>query len=232
MQGVVAAVGQVAIHGHHVGQPADLARHHDPVVREPDLLGGLGRREGASHHGLSQHVRPRPRLWQAGVLLHQRVHELGVKRAGVDADAHGLTVVDGGLDHLGEVAVVPGPPAHVARVDPELGEGVGHLRELTQQRVAVVVEVAHHRHVHVVHVAQALHDLGHHCRGLAVVHGDTHDLGAGAREFGHLRGGAGGILGVGVGHGLDHHRGAATHRDVAHHALRAHASGPFHGPGV
>ena len=108
-----------------------------------------------------------------------------------------------------------GPAADVAGVDAVLGERLGAVRELAQQRVAVVVEVADQRHLDAVLVAQAVADLGHPGGRGAVVDRDPHDLRARLGELGHLAGGAHGVGRVGVGHRLDDHRRAAADVDAA-----------------
>ena len=55
-------------------------------------------------------------------------------------------MLDGGPDDRLEMLVVALGP-DVARVDPVLGQGGGHLRVLDQEQMAVVVEVADDRHV-------------------------------------------------------------------------------------
>jgi len=76
------------------------------------------------------------------------------------------------------------------------------------------MEVADQRHVEV-HRQQALAYARHGGSGLAGIDGDAHDLGAGARQFGALRGGGNDVGGVGVGHRLHHHRGVAADDDAA-----------------
>ena len=182
---------------------------------EPQLLGRLGGGRRALHHRLAQHGLGGQRLVAAPVLVHQGVEQLRVERAGVDADPDRASVVHRRPHHRGEVRVVAGAAAHVARVDAVLGQGLGAVRELAQQRVPVVVEVAHQRHRDAVHVAQAVADLGHPRRRGAVVDRDAHDLRAGLGQLRHLAGGRGRVGGVGVGHRLDHDGGAAADLDVA-----------------
>ena len=232
VQRVVAARGEVAVHGHHVRQAADLARDDDAVVPQADLLRGGRGRERALHHGLAEHLCPGNGVRPAGIRLHQAVEELGIERPGVDADPHGPVVIDRGLDHGGEVPVMPRPPPHVAGVDAELGKCLRHGGELRQERMPVEVEVAHQGHVAAVVIAEACRDLGHPGRGLAVVHGDPDQLRPGSREFRDLLRRGHGVLGVGVGHRLHHDGGAATDGHAADEAARAHATGPLHGPGV
>ena len=53
-------------------------------------------------------------------------------------------------------------------------------------------------------------DVRHRCRGLVAVDRDAHELGAGARQCGHLARGAFDVGGVGVGHRLHDDRRAAA----------------------
>ena len=201
-------------------------------MRQPDLLGSQSRVERASHHGVAQHIAACGRLWQGGVLLHQRVHQLRVKRAGVDPDANGFAVLNRSLDHGCEVAVVPRPPPHVAGVDPELRKRLCRLWKLLEQCVSVEVEVAHDGHLDAMYVAKARHDFRHLCRRISVVHRDAHDLRPGVRQLGNLQRRTHGVFRIGVRHRLHHHRSVATNDDVAHMALHACSTGATHGAGV
>jgi len=73
------------------------------------------------------------------------------------------------------------------------------------------MEVADDRGRHA-HPQQALLDVRHRCGRLVAINRDTHHLGPGPRQCGNLLGGRFHVRRVGVGHGLDHDRGAATHR--------------------
>jgi hypothetical protein len=145
--------------------------------------------------------------------------------APVDADAHRLAVADRRLDHGGELLVALGALADVARVDAVLGERARALGELRQQLVAVVVEVADQRHVAAGGV-QPRADRGHLRGRLRRVHRDAHQLRAGAPQLLDLARRRCGVGGVGIGHGLHHHRRAAADGDRAHHdAARRPARG-------
>ena len=143
---VVATGGQEPIHVDEVADAADLGADDDPVVTEPGRLRQLGRAERRLEHRVDHHVAGIARLGSRGVRVHQLGQDGLIERAPVDADPHGLPVVDGDLDDRREVLVVA-LRADVARVDPVLGQGRGHLRVLDQQLVAVVVEVADDRDV-------------------------------------------------------------------------------------
>ena len=71
-----------------------------------------------------------------------------------------------------------------------LASACGHLREVGQQPMAVVVEVADQRDV-VAEQVEPLADQRHGARRVVVVDGDPHDLGAGAGELDHLARGGG-----------------------------------------
>ena len=94
-----------------------------------------------------------------GVLVHQLRQQRLVERAPVDADADRLVPFHRDADDRLEVLVVA-LGADVARVDAVLGEIARRFGILDQQLVAVVVEVADHRHAdaQVVELAADLRD--------------------------------------------------------------------------
>ena len=191
---------------------------------QPELLGGLGRRQRAGDHRLADDHVGRLRIGSAGVEVHQFVEQLRIERPEVHPDPHRPVVVDRHAHNLGEVGVVTGAAADVAWVDPVLGQGVRTVGELAQQRVTVVVEVAHERDLNAVDLVQALADLGHLGGAGAIVDGNPDDLRTRARQVGNLRRRADGVGRVGVGHRLHQHRGAATDGDPADAAGNARAS--------
>src|SRR5262249_55159953 len=140
--------------------------------------------------------------------------------APIDADAHGLAVVDGHLDDGVEVVVVMLAP-DVSRIDAVLGEGFGAGGVLREEHVAVVVEVADHGHLHLPD------DLRGRARGLVVVHGDAHELAARGVERIDLGDGGRYVGGVGVGHRLDDDGPLAADRDAAH--VHGHGLPPLRG---
>ena len=142
VQGVVAAGGEVGVDVDEVADAGDLGGEDDLVVAQAVALGGLGGVERADDHGFHHDVAGGQRARRAGVLVHHAGEQRLVERAPVDADADGLLVLDGALDHDLEVVVVFLADGGVAGVDAVLGEGAGGGGVLLEQEVAVVVEVA------------------------------------------------------------------------------------------
>ena len=148
------------------------------------------------------------------VLVHQAGQQLLVEAAPVDADAHGLAVLQRQLDDGGELAVALGLEADVAGIDAVLVERLGAGGILGEQRVAVVVEVADQRHGRA-HLRQPVADVRHGLGGLVAVDRDAHDLGAGAGKLGRLARGRLDVGRVGVGHRLHDDRRIAADDDAA-----------------
>src|SRR5215472_4741645 len=220
MQGVVGARRQLAIDVHEVLHARDLGGEDDAIVRKAGLLGQLRGLDGALDHGVHGHVAGAQRLAQLRVRVHHAREQVLVEAAPVDADAHGLAVVDGHLDDGVEVVVVV-LATDVARIDAVLGEGFGAGGVLGEEHVAVVVEIADHGHLHL------LDDLRYGARGLVVVHGDTHQLTARGVERIDLGDGGGYVGGIGVGHGLDDDGPLAADLDAAH--VHGHGLPPLRG---
>ena len=143
---VVASGGQQPVDVHEVADPRDLRAHDDPIVRQTGLLGQLGRTEGRFEHRLDHHVPRRAGRSQAGVRLHERGQQRRVQRPPVHPDPDRPIVLEGDAHDRLEVLIAP-LGAHVAGVDPVLRERAGRLRVLHEEKVAVVVEVAHDRRV-------------------------------------------------------------------------------------
>ena len=215
MQGVVAAPGQFPVDGDEGLHAAHLAGDDDAVVGQAQGLGRLGALQGGADEGLAHDRLGGQGIGAGGVLVHEAGQEGLVEAAPVDADAHRLVVTHGGLDEGGELLVALGAAAHVARVDAQLGEGGHRLGVFVHQAVAVEVEVAHQGHGQALGL-QARADLGQGGHGRLGVDGDAHQFGAGAVQLGHLGDGGVHVGGVGVGHGLHHHRGAAAEGDALH----------------
>ena len=238
MQRVVTAAGQFSIDGYHVLHVGDLGRQHDGVAGKANAFCLLGAFDGRGDKGLAHDGLGVPGLGVCRVGVHQaRQHGL-VKRAPVDTDAHRLAVAAGGLDHGAVVVVALGAAAHVARVDAVLGQCLGTLGEIVQQLVAVVVEVAHQRHL-AAHAIELFTNGGNFGCGGRGVDGDADQLGAGLGQRAGLDGRGDGLGGVGVGHRLHDHRPVAADQDLvvipAHHHLAGAAalSGAYrHGIGM
>src|SRR6185503_3785331 len=167
------------------------------------------------------------------IFIHQPGEQLLVEASPVDADAHRLRVPDRALDHGRELLIALHALADVAGIDAVLGEGLRAIGILREQLVAVVVEIADQRHLAVARV-EPLADARHLRRGLGRIDRDAHQLGAGARQRLDLPRGRLGVLGVGIGHRLHHHRRTAADahvldRDLARnpaiHGLRNSAQG-------
>ena len=112
---------------------------------EPELLGAARAFECRDDQRLPHDVRRIDRFGAAGVLVHHPREQVLVEAAPVDADADGLAVSAGDLDHLRELRVALAAAADVARVDPVLGERCRAAWMLAQQLVTVEVKVAHDR---------------------------------------------------------------------------------------
>src|SRR6185437_4111284 len=202
VQSVVAAAGELSVDVDEVADAGDLGGEDDLVAAEAVALGGGGVVQRGDDHGLHHDVARGKRIGAARVLVHHFGEEGLVERTPVDADAHGLLVLDGDLDHGAEVLVVLAPDGAVAGVDAVLGERGGGLGIFGEEDVAVVVEVADDGRGPALG-ADAFDDGGDGCRRGFGVDGDTDELGAGAGERGDLLDGGFGVGGVGVGHRLD-----------------------------
>ena len=191
------------------------------------LLGERGRSGRARHHRFDHHVAGVERIGPARVLVHHLREQLLVEAPPVHPDPHGLAVGEGDVDDRAEVLVAP-LGADVSGIDAVLGEGGGTRGVFRQQQVAVVVEVADDRHVHLGH------DGGHGLRGGVVVDRDPHQLASRLMQGPHLRRGGVHVRGVGVGHRLDDDRVRAAHlhtRDVHDRRLPALISAA-HAPNI
>src|SRR5690606_38470305 len=133
MQGIVAAGGQVTIHGDKILHVADLARQDDGVAAQPEFFGAPCIADGRHYQGVAHYRLRFPGLRALAVLVHFARHEFVVEAAPVDADAHRLVVPAGDFDHLREVIVAPLAAAHVARIDAVLGKRLGAIGKLREQ---------------------------------------------------------------------------------------------------
>ena len=208
---MVAASGQRTVDTDQVLHPAHLARQDDAIAAQPDLLGpGRALQRRCDHH-FAHHLIGVQRLRHARVFIHHLRDQALVQRAPVHADAHGLVVGDGGLDHARELGIPFLTAADIAGIDAVLGERLRALGVLGQQAVSVEMEIADQGYRHTARV-QPLADRRHRARRLLAVDGDTHQLRAGTCQIGDLVDGSRGVGGICVGHRLhDHGRVSADH---------------------
>ena len=238
MQWIVATAGQFGIDRHHVLHVRHLGRQHDAVARQADAFGLLRTLDGGSDQRLTHHGLGIPRVGAFRVGVHQPGQHGLVQRAPVHADAHRLVILAGRLDHGAVVVVAPRTGTDVAGVDPVLGQGSRAFGKIVQQLVAVVVEVAHQRHL-AAHAIELFADGGDFGCGGRGIDGDADQLGAGLGQRTGLDGRGNGLGGIGVGHRLHDHRSVAADQDLvvipAHHHLAGAAalSGAYrHGIGM
>ena len=215
MQRVIAASGELRVDGDQVLHVRDLAREDDRVFRHADRFGELRAADCRGHERLADDVRRVERMGRAGVLIHQARQQLLVEAPPVDADAHGLAVVDRTLDHHGELRVAPRAGADVAGVDPVLGECLRTVGKIAEQLVSVVVEIADQRHV-AAECVEPLADLRDGSRRFGGVDGNPHKLGAGVGKRFDLCDRGRHVGRVRVRHRLDDDRRAAADAYAAH----------------
>ena len=175
----------------------------------------ISRQERRLHHRLPGDGPGRARFGQVVVLVHQPGQEFLVERAPIDADAHRLVVADGGLDDRAKLPIALVLEADIAGIDAVFGERLGASGMIGEKLVADIMEVADERDVD----AQAIQPLAHLRNGrggFVAIDGDAHDFGAGARKRCDLGDRRIHIRRVGVGHRLNHDRGASADQDAAH----------------
>jgi hypothetical protein len=169
-------------------------------------------------------------LRRCGVLVHQTGEQLLIETAPIDTDADRLVMLQRLLDDGRELPVALGLESDVAGIDAILVERLRAGRVFAEQRVAVVMEVAHQRHVDA-HPRQPVADMRHGLCRLVAVHRDAHDLGAGACQVGTLLRGRGDVRGIGVGHRLHDDGGIPADEDptdVDRHGTSALGKGAGH----
>ena len=105
-------------------------------------------------------------------------------------------------------------PADVAGVD---ADGVDALLRAAQSIAVVEMDVRHHGDV------DALLDGAYRVGGRLVGNGHPDDLASGLLQLEDLGHSGLHIVGLGIAHGLNGHRGAAAHGDSAHQDLSCHA---------
>ncbi|MNI35030.1 hypothetical protein D3C73_890410 [compost metagenome] len=229
MQGVITTGGQVAVDSDQVLHMADLARQDDGITAQAKFFSALRVGDGRHDQRVTHHGLGLPGLRAAAVFVHLARHQLVIQAAPVHANTHGLVVTASHFDHLREVVVAPLAAAHIAGVDPVLGQRLRALRKLRKQLVAVVVEVSNQRHIHA-HAIKLFANGDHFAGRLGRVHRDPYQLGAGQRQFLDLDRRGDRVGGIGVGHGLHHDRGIAPNHDNAIAPFHRHgAGGATHG---
>ena len=126
-----------------------------------------------------------------------------LKRTGIDADTNRTARGARSIDHRIDL----GPIADIAGIDAQLGStGLNG----TNGELMVKVDIGDNRHRRFgTDGAETLK------RGLGG-HAHAHDIAASLRQRAHLRKRCLGIGGIGAGHGLNHHRRAATDLHAAH----------------
>ncbi len=212
---VVAARGKSPIHLDQVAYAGNLGRENDPIVGQTGRFCQLGRSDGAFDHGFDHDLMGIARLGLAGVCIHHLGQDVLIERAPVDADPDRLVVRDRDPNDGGEVIVVVPARAHVPRIDPVLGQGFCRLRELGQQLVAVVVEVADDRNGQS-EAADFPDDIRHGGSGCLRIDRDSDQLRPGVGQPGNLDGRGVGIGGVRIGHRLNDDWVIAADHDPAH----------------
>ena len=212
MQRVAAALGELRVDADEILHRRHLRREDDAVGCEPQLLGALSRDERRLHDRL---VHDGARiLWRIAlrVLVHQARQQLLIERAPVDADAHRLCVPQRDVDDGAELPVLLLLEADVAGIDAVLVERFRRGGVLAQQLVADVVEVADERHAHAA-AREPVADMRHGLSRFVAIDRDAHELGACARQRGHLIDGCVDVGRIGVGHRL-HDDGMAAADDA------------------
>ena len=136
------------------------------------------------------------------------------QRAAVDSDADGDAAPPAGLGHRFH----PVFSADVAGVDAHL---VAPRRNAFQGQPVVEVDIHHQRD------GNALPNGAHGPCGGPVGHRHPDDLAARRLQAPDLLHGGRHVVGAGVGHGLDAHRGAAAHRNAADQNLFCHCPVPL-----
>ena len=123
--------------------------------------------------------------------------------AAVDADADGNALLIAHVRH-GFYLVLP---ADIARVD---ADGVDTPLRALQGELVVEVDVGDQGNV------DLLLDLVHSLRRRLIGDGHPDDLASGGLQLLDLGHGGSHVIGLCIAHGLDRHRGAAAHGDLAH----------------
>src|ERR1043166_794914 len=202
VQRIIAGGGEHAVDVDQVLDAADFGAEDDLVVRHAVALGGTGGVEGARDHGVERDFARVLGFGEAGIIVHHSGEQRAIERAPVDADADGLLVLDGHVDHGAEIVDVLAADVAIAGIDAVLGERAGTVGIFLKKDVAVVMEVANDGHAHA-ELGAGLDDLGYGGGGGFGVDRDAHQLASGAGERHDLVDGGGDVGGVGIGHRLN-----------------------------
>ena len=214
---VAAAPCEHAVDGNEALDFGDLGAQHDAVGGKAELHGHVGALHGALDESGAKDGVGGKRIGERVVLVHHAGEERLIKRAPVDADAHGGAVLLRALNHGGEVLHALLALADVAGIDTVLGERGGAFGMICEQLVAVVVEVAHERDV-AAGAVERLANAGDAASGVGRVDGESDELAARARKRKHL-----GDARLDVGRRGVRHR---LHDDRVHAADRHDAAAP------
>ena len=149
-----------------------------------------------------------------GVFLHLAHDEFLIERAAIDADAHGLAVIDRHFADRCELLVAAGSGAHISRINAVLVECARAIGIFGQQDVPVVVKIANDRR-DAARITQPSDNFRYRRRRFRHVHRDAHQFRSGVGQFLALRHGPGDVGGIRVGHRLHDHRRAAAHLNMA-----------------
>ena len=172
----------------------------------------MGRFQPAPHDGIPGYLRGVLRLGGSRILVHKADEQRLIQGPPVHPDPDRLGIFVGHLDHAPKVLVPVPAGADVSGVDAVFGQGSGAIGIAAEQKMPVVVKIADQRDIDP-QVAQPDSDLGDRPGCPVVVYSDPNQLRARQGQRGHLAGGGGRIGGVGVGHGLNHHRVSVAHHD-------------------
>ncbi len=205
-----------------VGLPREFAIDADEIARTRNFAGNddlifaqaAGEREfgglqRGNDHALVDDFLGSEAEVAVSILLHFLHDELLIERAAVDADAHGLAIVDGDFADGGELFVATRAFADIAGIDAVFVERLGAVGIFGEKDVAVVVKIADERRV-AAGVEDAALDFGNGSGGFGNVDGDADEFGAGLGKFEILFRSGGDVGGVRVGHRLDDDGRAAT----------------------
>ena len=161
------------------------------------------------------------RVGEIGIAGQQPGEQLLVKAAPVNTNAHRLFMSAGDFDHVAELLIPFSAVTHVTGIDSILCQGAGTGAVAAEQFMAVEMEITHQRDV-AIERSKLVDDVRYRCGGLVVIDGDAHQFRAAVVEAFDLLDGGGNIGGIGVGHGLHHHRRTTTEPDTGYvHAVPA-----------